>query len=86
MSYLLALICLAAGMACLLWYKALPKTYADFMAKRFKELYGGFAITMKWDNPNTWQSMGYKLGTIGAGFFFIALAVYLTFGTIHIGS
>jgi hypothetical protein len=86
MNYLLALICLAAGIACLLWYKALSKTYAEFMAKRFKELYGGFATKMKWDNPNTWQSMRYKLGTIGVGLFFIALAFYLTFGTIHIGS
>jgi hypothetical protein len=85
MKYLLALICLVIGMACIAWYKSLLKIYAEFMAKRFEALYGGVATKMEWDDPKKWQSLGYKLGMIGMGLFFIALASYLVFGTIHIG-
>ena len=86
MNYLLALIFAAAGITCFVWYKSLSKAYAEFMAKFFKVSYGGFATRMKWDDPNTWQSMGYKLGMIGGGLFFIFLGLYLIFGTIHPGA
>ena len=84
MHYTLALLCLIAGLVCVVWYRPLSKVYAEFMARRFKEFYGTFATKMKWDDPNTWQSLGYKLGMIGVGLFFIAMALYFTFGTIHI--
>lgn len=86
MNFFLALICLITGLACLAWYKSISTAYAEFMGKRLREYYGDYAIKMKWDDPRTWQWVGYKIGMIGVGLFFIALAYYLVFGTIHIGS
>jgi hypothetical protein len=86
MNYFLALICLALGIACLIWNKSLLKIYAEFMAKRFKSLYGDFATKMKWDDPKRMQSVPFRLGMIGVALFFIVVAYILAFGTIHIGS
>ena len=84
MNYMIALLCLIIGIAWLSSYKIVSKIYAEFMARRFKELYGGYATKMKWDDPKTWQSIGYKLGIIGVGFCFLALAFYFVFGTIYL--
>jgi hypothetical protein len=85
MNYLLALLSAAAGIAVFVWHKSSSQMYAEFMAKRFKEYYGSFTTKMKWDDPNTWQSFSYRLGLIGAGLFFIAVAFSLVFGTIQVG-
>ena len=83
MNYVLALICLALGMACLIWQKALLKVYAEFMAKRLKAQYGSLATKMGWDDPKRIQSIPYRIGMIGVAFFFIAIAYILAFGAIH---
>jgi hypothetical protein len=84
MNCMVALLCLVIGIAWLSSYKKVSKIYAEFMARRFKELYSGYATKMKWDDPKTWQSISYKLGIIGVGFCFFALAFYFVFGTIHL--
>jgi hypothetical protein len=86
MNYVLALICLALGIACLIWQKGLLKMYAEFMAKRLKAQYGSLATKMSWDDPKKMQSIPYRLGIIGVALFFIAIAYILAFGTIHLGS
>jgi hypothetical protein len=84
MNYVLALV--ALGIACLIWHKTLLRLNAEFMAKCFKAQYGGLATKMRWDDPKRWKSLGYRLGMIGVGLFFIACAYILAFGTIHIGT
>lgn len=87
MNYLFAIISAFTGIACFIWYKPLYKTYAKFMTDRFHSQFGGLAHTMKWDDPNNrGQLMIYKSGIIGIGLFFMAVAFYLAFGTVNIGT
>jgi hypothetical protein len=85
MNYLLALVCFIGGIACFVWLKPLSKANAEFVARRMKGLYGSFATKMGWDDPQVWQTAGYKLGMIGVGLALVSVAFYLIFGTIHIG-
>jgi hypothetical protein len=87
MKYLFAVVCFIISLSIIIWYKSPYKAYAKFMAKRFSEFFGDFASDMKWDDPeNKGLLLNYKWGIIGAGLFFLGLALYLLFGTIHIES
>lgn len=84
MNFVLALISLAVGVTSLVYSKSVLRLFAEFMAKRMIEQYGDLAIKMKWDDPRTWQSFGYRLGMIGVGLAFIAMAFVLVFGTVQL--
>jgi hypothetical protein len=84
MNYLFALICFLAGVACFVWLNPLSNAYGQFVARRMKRFYGTFATKMGWDDPSTWQTIGYKLGLVGVGSALIALAFYFVFGTVHV--
>jgi hypothetical protein len=87
MNYFLSFIFAVAGISCLVWYKPLYRTYAEFMGQRFHEEFGGLAQKMGWDDPkNSSQLLLYKGSVITAGIFFLVMALHFIFGPISIGN
>jgi hypothetical protein len=87
MNYVFSLLFALGGISCFVWYKRLYHAYAEFMAKRYHEQFGGLARIMGWDDPNNrWQLIIYKGGVIALGMFLLVMAFHFAFGTVYTGT
>jgi hypothetical protein len=86
MHYFFSLVFAVMGIACFIWYKPLYRTYAQFIAKGYRDQFGNLAKKMRWDDPEGGgQIIIYKGGIIALGIFFLAMALHFAFGPISIG-
>jgi hypothetical protein len=85
MNILFVSILAVAGILCLLFSRSLARSFAGFMAKRFRESYGEYATERGWDNPNSqFNEYFYLAFVIFVGLFLLIMAFTVFFGPINL--
>jgi hypothetical protein len=85
MNIIIASILGVAGILCFLFFRSLARSFAAFMAKRFRESYGEYATERGWDNPNSqFNKYFYLAFVIFIGLFLLIMAFTVLFGPINL--
>lgn len=87
MNIAIALVVGITGILCLIYFRSLGRSFAMFMAKRFREGYGEYATERGWDNYNSqFNKYFYRAFVIFFGLFLLIMSFTVFFGPINLNS